>query len=217
MLLAALPEFGITHVLPPEPLDAIWRRFVFEWALSDFPEETHMTEAAIIPVERIEKRIYLLREEKVMLDADLAELYGVTTKRLNEAVRRNRERFPADFMFQLTLDEVDSLRSQIATSSYGGRRYRPYAFTEQGVAMLSGVLKSKRAIQVNVEIIRTFVRLRQMLSTHKDLARKIIDLEAKYDGKFKLIFEALRQLMEPAPEKPKPRIGFVSEGKRGKK
>nr|MBA3273957.1 ORF6N domain-containing protein [Chthoniobacterales bacterium] len=114
--------------------------------------------------------------------------------------------------------ERDNLRSQFVTSSdHGGRRYRPYAFTEQGVAMLSGMLKSKRAIQVNVEIIRTFVRLRQMLSTHKDLARKIIDLESKYDGKFRMVFEALRPLMEPPPEKPKPRIGFVSKGKRVKK
>lgn len=142
-----------------------------------------------------------------MLDFHLAPLYGVSTKRLKEQVRRNLARFPSDFMFQLTPEEFDILRSQIATSSWGGRRYSPYAFTEQGVAMLSSVLNSERAIQVNIEIMRAFVKLREILSTHKELARKLEELERKYDTQFKIVFEAIRQLMKP-PEKPKRKIGF---------
>ena len=152
-----------------------------------------------------------------MLDADLARLYGVSAKRLNEAVRRNRDRFPNDFIFQLTREEFEdltrhidalNLRSQYATSSWGGRRYLPYAFTEQGVAMLSSVLRSKRAVRVNVEIMRTFVRLRQIMSTHKDLARKLEALENKYDAQFKVVFDAIRQLMAP-PQPSKRKIGFL--------
>jgi hypothetical protein len=149
-----------------------------------------------------------------LLDVHLAALYGVTTKRLNEQVRRNRARFPEDFMFQLTAEEVASLRSQFATSNKGrgGRRYAPYAFTEQGVAMLSTVLNSERAIQVNIEIMRAFVRLRQMLTSNAQLARKVADLEKKYDAQFKVVFDAIRQLMTP-PESKKRKIGFLVEEK----
>jgi hypothetical protein len=145
-----------------------------------------------------------------MLDADLAGLYGVTTKRLNEQVRRNRSRFPEDFMFQLTSTEAASLRSQIATSNRGrgGRRYAPYAFTEQGVAMLSTVLNSERAIQVNIEIMRAFVHLRQILASNTQLARKLNALEKKYDSQFRVVFEAIRELMTP-PEPNKRKIGFL--------
>lgn len=159
--------------------------------------------------QNIERQILLIRGEKVMLDADLAELYGVETKVLVQAVKRNKDRFPDDFMFQLTKQEVNNLRSQFVTSSWGGRRYPPYAFTEQGVAMLSSVLKSKRAVLVNIEIIRTFVKLRQMLASHTDLARKLEALERKYDKQFKAVFDAIRQLMIPPEPKQKKRIGFV--------
>jgi hypothetical protein len=146
-----------------------------------------------------------------MLDADLAELYGVPTKRLNEAVRRNVARFPEDFMFRLTAEEAENLRSQIATSSlWGGRRYLPVAFTEQGVAMLSSVLNGEQAIQVNVTIMRAFVRIREILYSHKDLARKLVALEQKHathDAQIKAIFDAIRALMEP-PKKARRRIGF---------
>jgi len=154
----------------------------------------------MIPRERIERHILLVRGEKVMLDADLADLYGVATKVLIQAVKRNLERFPDDFMFQLDRQEFDHLRSQIVTSSSGrgGRRYRPYVFTEQGVAMLSSVLRSKRAVQVNIEIMRAFVRLRAMLGAHADLARKVAALERKYDRQFRAVFEAIRALMEPS-------------------
>jgi hypothetical protein len=143
-----------------------------------------------------------------MLDADLAELYGVETKALNRAFMRNRERFPEDFVFQLTENEFEDLRCQFGTSRWGGRRYLPYAFTEQGVAMLSGVLHSKRAIQVNVEIMRTFVRLRQLLASNAQLARKLEALEKKYDAQFRVVFDAIRQLMSP-PEPGKRKIGFI--------
>lgn len=158
----------------------------------------------------IERRIYLIRKQKVMLDSDLAELYGVTTKRLNEQVRRNLKRFPEDFMLQLNADEASLLRSQFATSNVGrgGRRYLPYAFTEQGVAMLSTVLNSERAIQVNIAIMRTFVQLREMLATHKDLAQKLEALEKKYDRQFKVVFDAIRQLMGPEEPPKQQRIGF---------
>ena len=152
----------------------------------------------------------MIRGEKVMLDFHLAELYGVETKALKRAVKRNRVRFPADFCFGLTREEWTSLRYHFGTSSWGGLRYLPYAFTEQGVAMLSGVLHSQRAVQVNVEIMRAFVRLRAMLSTHKDLARKLEELDKKYATRFKVIFEAIRKLMEP-PEKPRKQIGFRVE------
>jgi ORF6N domain len=170
--------------------------------------------AITFPTERIEKSIFLIRGHKVLLDMHLAALYGVTTKRLNEQVRRNRPRFPEDFMFQLTSDEVAFLRSQIATSKRGrgGRRYAPYAFTEQGVAMLSTVLNSERAIQVNIEIMGAFVRLRKMLASNAELARKLNALERKYDAQFKVVFDAIRQLMAP-PEAKKRKIGFLVEEK----
>ncbi|MBI5598832.1 MAG: ORF6N domain-containing protein [Deltaproteobacteria bacterium] len=167
---------------------------------------------APVPVEMIEKKILLIRGHKVMLDSDLAVLYGVTTKRLNEQVRRNLRRFPSDFMFQLTSDEAESLRSQFATSKRGGRRYLPYVFTEQGVAMLSSVLNSERAIEVNILIMRAFVKLREMLATHKDLAKKLEDMEKKYDERFKVVFEAIYELMKP-PAPSRRQIGFKAGGK----
>ena len=168
----------------------------------------------LIPVERIEKSILLIRGHKVLLDSDLADMYGVPTKVLNQAVRRNLKRFPGDFMLQLTADESTSLRSQSVTSKVGrgGRRYRPLSFTEQGVAMLSTVLGSEQAMEVNIAIMRAFVRLREILSTHKDLARKLNELEKKYDENFRVVFEAIRQLMAPPPAAGKKgRIGFHAE------
>lgn len=163
-----------------------------------------------IPSERIERRIFMLRGHKIMLSTDLANLYEVPPKALVQAVKRNIERFPADFMFQLTQQEFENLKSQIVTSSWGGlRRATPYAFTEQGVAMLSSVLRSKRAVMVNVEIMRAFVRLRQMLIAHADLARKLAALEKKYDSQFKIVFDAIRELMIPPEGKKRP-IGFGS-------
>ena len=166
-----------------------------------------MVAEGVIPAERIEKAIMLIRGHKVMLDHDLAELYEVETFNLNKAVKRNLDRFPSDFMFQLTVQEFNNLKFQIGRSSWGGRRTSPYAFTEQGVAMLSSVLRSSRAVQVNVEIMRTFVRLRQMLSSHAELARKLNALEKKYDEQFKVVFEAIRQPMTPSP-RPQRSIGF---------
>ena len=163
---------------------------------------------ALVPIQRIEKAILVLRSEKVILDADIAALYGVETKALVQAVKRNLERFPDDFMFQLSREEVGRLRSQFVTSnSRGGRRYRPYAFTEQGVAMLSSVLRSERAAQVNVEIMCAFVRLRGMMSAQAELARKVEALEQRYDEQFKVVFDALRELMMP-PETGGKAIGF---------
>jgi hypothetical protein len=165
----------------------------------------------LIPAERIEQNILLIRGEKVMLDADLAALYDVETKQLVRAMKRNIGRFPEDFSFQLTQQEFKNLKCQTGTSSsWGGRRTPPYAFTEQGVAMLSSVLRSKRAVQVNVEIMRTFVRLRRMLADHEELSRKLAALEKKYDKQFKVVFDALRQLMAPSPTTPKRKIGFRS-------
>ena len=159
----------------------------------------------------MDTKILLLRGHKVLLDADLAELYGVPVKRLNEQVRRNRDRFPSDFMFQLTIEEAQVLRSQFATLELDGRgrhrKYLPYAFTEQGVAMLSSVLRSPRAIHVNIEIMRTFVRLRRLLQSNDDLARKLAALERKYDARFRVVFDAIRELMTPPPPARK-RIGF---------
>lgn len=174
---------------------------------------------SVVTVEGIQKRIFLLRGQKVMLDSDLAELYGVETKAFNRAVKRNRERFPDDFMFQLQREEYDDLKShfgtstlryQSGTSSWGGRRYIPYAFTEQGVAMLSSVLRSKRAIQVNITIMRTFVQLRELAASHKELGAKLAELERKvagHDGHIRSLFEAIRQLMNQ-PASPGRRIGF---------
>jgi hypothetical protein len=165
-----------------------------------------------IPAEIIEKRILVMRGEKVMLDSHLAELYSVATKALVQAMKRNRDRFPPDFVFQLTAEEHAAvLRSHFVTSNKrGGRRYAPYAFTEQGVAMLSSVLRSRRAVEVNIEIMRAFVRLRQLLATHQQLARKLAAMEAKYDGQFKIVFDALREMMSPPEPKRKP-IGYHSE------
>ena len=168
-----------------------------------------ITKKSIIPAERIKQSILLIRSEKVILDSDLAELYGVETKQFVRSVKRNLARFPKDFMFQLNKNEFEILRSHFGTSSqWGGRRYPPYAFTEQGVAMLSSVLNSTRAIHVNIEIMRTFVQLRKILSSHTTLARKLTDLEKKYDAKFKVVFEAIRQLMIPPNPKDRPTIGF---------
>ena len=174
-----------------------------------------MNEKAVIPVEQIESIILFMRGQKVILDHDLAQLYGITTKVLKQAVRRNIKRFPSDFMFTLVRQEVTSLRSQIVTSKpgRGGSRYLPMAFTEQGVAMLSSVLNSERAIRVNVEIMRAFVRLRQMLTAHKDLERKLAALEKKYDKQFKVVFDAIRALMAP-PEKARKKIGFQVKERR---
>jgi len=162
--------------------------------------------------QNIEQSIVLVRGEKVILDYVLAAMYGVTTKTLVQAVRRNPDRFPRDFMYQLSPQEVARLRSQIVTSKgRGGRRRRPYAFTEQGVAMLSSVLRSERAVVVNVEIMRAFVRLRRLLITHADLARKLEELEKKYDSQFRVVFDAIRELMTPTAVPEKRRIGFRSE------
>jgi hypothetical protein len=170
-------------------------------------------DVTLVPSERIERSILLTRGHKVMLDVDLAALYGVETGQLVRAVKRNISRFPNDFMFQLSKDEFENLRCHFGTSSqWGGRRYPPYAFTEQGVAMLSSVLKSRCAVQVNIEIMRTFVRLRRILASHAELARKLDALENKYDAQFKVVFDAIRQLMmPPEPEPPKRRIGFLVE------
>ena len=195
-----------------------------------------MSNLSLVPVERIDGSILLVRGQKVLIDRDLAFLYGVEVKVLNQAVKRNIERFPEDFMFQLEEQEASqimksqieiscdekshnplsyrtNLRSQFVTSSsregWGGRRYLPYAFTEQGVAMLSSVLRSPRAIAVNIEIMRAFVRLRQLIASHADLARKLNALEKKYDSQFKIVFDAIRNLMTPpTPEEKRREIGY---------
>ena len=158
--------------------------------------------------ERIESKIYFVRGQKVMIDRDLAELYGVTTGNLNKAVDRNLDRFPDDFMFQLTKAEFKNLIFQFGTSSWGGTRKLSRAFTEQGVAMLSSVLHSKRAVQVNIQIMRTFTKLRALLSTHKDLQRKIEEMEKKYDQQFRVVFDTIRALITP-PETKRKKIGFL--------
>ena len=167
---------------------------------------------AVVLEAKISRRILFVRGQKVMLDRDLAVLYGVSTKQLNQQVQRNGARFPSDFMFQLTPEEAESLRSQFATSNseWGGRRSLPYAFTEQGVAMLSCVLKSRRAVLVNVEIMRTFVKLRRILSSHTELARKLEELEKKYDSQFRVVFDAIRELMSAEPGESRP-VGFRPE------
>lgn len=189
-------------------------------------------EIVLIPEEVIEHKIYLIRGKKVMLDSDLAILYGVETKNLNKAVKRNEDRFPEDFMFKLNKEEAEilryqssipdgeSLRFQIGTSKRGGRRFNPYVFTEQGVAMLSSVLKSDRAIEVNVQIIRTFVKLREMIISNKELRLKIEDMERKYDKRFKVVFDTLRSLLDNnkiAEEEKKEPIGFKCDNKTNKK
>ena len=173
----------------------------------------------LIPIEVIERKIYLIRGHKVMMDSDLAELYGVTVKALNQAVKRNISRFPEDFMFQLTKEEDSSLRSQIVTLETGRgqhRKYLSYAFTEQGVAMLSSALRSERAIQVNIAIMRAFVKLREIISTHKELAHKLNQLERKiekHDKEIKVIFDAIRALMAP-DEKSRKQIGVQLKERR---
>ena len=162
---------------------------------------------ALVPAEKIEAMILVLRGEKVILDAEIAGLYGVETRAVVQAVKRNHGRFPEDFLFQLTQEEVRILRSQSVISSWGGRRHLPYAFTEQGVAMLSSVLRSERAVQVNVEVMRTFVRLRRMTGVQAELARKLESLEQRYDNQFKVVFDALRELTMP-PETGGAPIGF---------
>ena len=179
--------------------------------------------AVVLKPENVAQLVFFIRSEKVMLDADLAKLYGVTTKALNQAVRRNRTRFPEDFAFRLSAEEFGNLRSQIVTSPKGrsviwsqivttSQKYRrsdslPIAFTEQGVAMLSSVLRSTRAVEVNIAIMRTFVQLRRLMDTNRDLARKIEALEKKYDEQFAVVFDAIKELIAPA-EPPKKQIGF---------
>jgi hypothetical protein len=148
-------------------------------------------------LERIAGAIFFLRGQKVMLDVHLATLYGIETKALIRAVRRNLSRFPSDFMFQLSNQEFANLRRQFGTSSWGGRRHLPYAFSEQGVAMLSSVLRSERAVQVNIQVVRTFVKLRAILASHEQLARKLAALESRYDAQFRSVFDAIRELMSP--------------------
>lgn len=180
--------------------------------------EKNLEVKALMPIERIEQHIYLMRGQKVMLSSDLAVLYGVEARRLNEAVSRNRDRFPPDFMFQLSDEEMANLKSQTATSSWGGsRRANPYAFTEQGIAMLSAVLHSPTAIAVSIQIMRAFVRLRQLIATHADLRARLEELERKMaqtDQRFGVVFDAIRQLMEPPEARPKRRIGFIASKER---
>jgi hypothetical protein len=168
-----------------------------------------MTKALVkIPAERIENAILLIRGEKLILDSDLAALYGVETRTLLQAVKRNRERFPSDFMIQLTRKESDSLRSQIVISKgRGGRRYLPYAFSEHGAIMAASVLNSKTAVETSVQVVRAFVRLRQMLASNKELAHKLIELERRYDTQLKVVFDAFGELMTTQEPKPK-QIGF---------
>ena len=168
----------------------------------------------LVPIELIQSKIMVIRGEKVMIDQDLAELYGVETRVLKQAVRRKIERFPDDFMFELTRVEYNDLRSQFGTLKRGAHsKYLPMAFTEQGVAMLSSVLNSRRAVEVNILVMRAFVKLRKMVTSHKDLLRKVEEMEKRYDEQFSIVFEAIRQLMTP-PEKPKRKIGFEVKEKR---
>jgi hypothetical protein len=180
----------------------------------------------LVPVELIERKIFLIRAQKVMLDRDLAELYEVSTKALNQAVKRNADRFPYDFAFQLTSKEAATflksqmaisnekdMRSQIVTASKRNIRFRPYAFTEHGAMMAANILRSPQAAKMSVYVVRAFVRLRQMLSTHTDLARRLEELEQKYDSQFKIVFDAIRALMAE-PEQTKRKIGFVAKEQR---
>jgi phage regulator Rha-like protein len=166
-----------------------------------------MKEQSLIPVERIEQKIFLIRNQKVMLSMDLASLYGVEHRVIMQAVRRNIERFPSDFMFQINVEEWEILKSQFVISSWGGTRKLPFAFTEHGILMLSSVLKSKRAVQVNIAIMRTFVKLRHMLESNAELARKLEEMEKKYDAQFKVVFDTLRKLLAPPASQKQP-IGF---------
>ena len=178
------------------------------------PSPRNTTAGVLAPVHAIQERIFAIRGQRVMLSAHLAEMYGVEARTLVQAVKRNIERFPPDFMFQLSADEWESLRSHfviIETGRGKHSKYLPYAFTEQGVAMLSSVLRSQKAIEVNIAIMRTFVRLRYIVNSNSDLAAKLSALEGKYDTQFKVIFDAIRALMDE-PRKPKRRIGFRAEG-----
>lgn len=174
----------------------------------------------IIPIENITGLIYLIRGQRVMLDRDIAELYGVETKRLKEQVKRNIERFPEDFMFELSTKEYENLRSHFATSSWGGTRYIPMAFTEHGILMISSVLKNDKAVQVNIQIMRAFMKMRQMIFDNAELRKQIDELRADTDGKFRIVFETLDQLLF-IENKPKKKIGFMAKekpaeyGKRG--
>ncbi len=171
----------------------------------------HETGALTVPTQRIDQAIIRMRGLNVMLDEDLASLYGVETRVLVQAVKRNIDRFPADFMYQLAQEELDLLKSQsVISRQWGGRRSVPYVFTEQGVAMLSGVLRSERAVQVNIEIMRAFVRLRGLLSSNEELLQRLDEVERQYDAQFQRVFEAIRELMR-SPETPRRRIGFVSD------
>ncbi|MDO8536019.1 MAG: ORF6N domain-containing protein [Candidatus Omnitrophota bacterium] len=161
-----------------------------------------------ISTDKIESKIFQIRGKRIMLDSDLAELYEVHTKVLLQSVKRNLKRFPEDFMFRLTSEEMANLRSQIVTSRWGGRRYLPFVFTQEGVAMLSSILNSERAIFVNIQIMRVFVGLRRAAVTYAGLKRKIDDMEEKYDGQFAIVFQAIKKLLEPPPEPSKRRIGF---------
>jgi hypothetical protein len=178
-----------------------------------------MVPAPAISPSAVEARIHQIRGQRVMLDRDLAEMYGVETRILNRAVSRNASRFPVDFAFTLTFTETERLRSQIGISNTrGGRRYLPRVFTEQGVAMLSSVLRSRRAIDVNIAIMRAFVQLREMLTSHPDLARRIDELEEKYDGSFATVFDAIRELASPpAGDEQRARIGFLTDLDAGKR
>ncbi|MFA5875849.1 MAG: ORF6N domain-containing protein [Candidatus Margulisiibacteriota bacterium] len=167
--------------------------------------------ADLIPTERIENKIYLIRSQKVMIDRDLADLYGVETYNLNKAVKRNIKRFPLDFMFQLSEEEFKNLIFHFGISSWGGTRKLPFAFTEQGIAMLSGVLHSNRAIMVNIAIMRAFVNIKRIFASHIEVSRKLKELEGRvnqHDAEIQKIFDAIRKMIEP-PEKPKNRIGFI--------
>ncbi len=167
-----------------------------------------MKPKALVPIETIEQKILLIRGQKVMLDCDLSDLYEIETKVLKRAVKRNKERFPEDFILRLTKQEFDNLRFHFGTSRWGGHRYLPYAFTENGVAMLSSVLNSPRAIQVNIQIMRTFTKLREIIAANKDLSRRLDELEKKYDSQFRVVLDAIRSLVS-TPEKPKRKIGFI--------
>ncbi len=194
----------------------------FDIPICDFKDKSMATkdkesENSLITLDVIERKIYIVREQKVMLDSDLAKLYGVATKVFNQAVGRNLQRFPDDFRFQLTEEEFESLRSQFVTSKKGrgGRRYLPYVFTEQGVAMLSGVLNSERAIQVNIGIIRAFVNMRKVLLTNEDVSKKLAEIENRlggHDEEFRRVFTAIRLLMKP-PDKSDKEIGFIQKNK----
>ena len=200
---------GLSWRQAVQRMGSLFRLDVLDAAGTGARGEAHCP--TLIPAERIARSIVVLRGRRVLLDTELAALYGVETRVLVQSVKRNPERFPGDFMFRLSPVEAESLRSQIVISKgRGGRRYAPYAFTEQGVAMLSGVLNSPRAIAVNVEIMRAFVRLRRMTASHAHLARRLDELEKRYDVQFKAVFDAIRELMAP-PRRTARRLGFRSE------